>query len=285
MAGRPPDFLVIGAQKAGTTWLHQNLSEHPQIWLPPVKELHYLNQKFMPSATGWEWAYRRRTAEETRRRIGNEPQGRTDLERERQRARNAALAICERQELDERSYLDLFALADPAQVCGEATPEYCTMPPEAIDHITRLNPNVRAILILRDPVARAVSHLRMLHGSGEIRDPSGGVDKMYIKGAVVRSDYGPMIERWKSRLADGSLHLASYEALAADPARFLSDVCGFLGVRFSPMTFPKRNEVVFRGQDFAIHPDVLATLRARLAHVFPEVQRIAPAIAARWTPP
>src|SRR5947207_15861690 len=38
-----PDFLGIGAARAGTTWLHSNLRRHPQIWLPPVKELHYFD--------------------------------------------------------------------------------------------------------------------------------------------------------------------------------------------------------------------------------------------------
>ena len=40
-----PRFLGIGAQKAGTTWLYENLRRHPALWLPPVKELHYLDQK------------------------------------------------------------------------------------------------------------------------------------------------------------------------------------------------------------------------------------------------
>ena len=39
-----PDFIGIGAQKGGTSWLHTNLEKHPQIWLPPMKELHYLDQ-------------------------------------------------------------------------------------------------------------------------------------------------------------------------------------------------------------------------------------------------
>jgi len=38
-----PDFLVIGAQKAGTTWLFQNLRMHPQVWLPPEKEIHFFD--------------------------------------------------------------------------------------------------------------------------------------------------------------------------------------------------------------------------------------------------
>jgi len=43
-----PDFLCIGAQKSGTTWLYHNLGLHPQIWLPIVKELHHFNR---PSST------------------------------------------------------------------------------------------------------------------------------------------------------------------------------------------------------------------------------------------
>src|SRR5437879_367128 len=39
-----PDFLCVGAHKSGTTWLYQQLDSHPDFWMPPVKELHYLDQ-------------------------------------------------------------------------------------------------------------------------------------------------------------------------------------------------------------------------------------------------
>ncbi len=41
-----PDFLVIGAQKAGTTWLYENLRCHQELFLPEPKELHYFDQYF-----------------------------------------------------------------------------------------------------------------------------------------------------------------------------------------------------------------------------------------------
>ncbi len=43
---RLPDFLGIGAQKSGTTWLHANLAAHPEVFLPEAKELHWLD---------WNW--------------------------------------------------------------------------------------------------------------------------------------------------------------------------------------------------------------------------------------
>ena len=39
-----PDFIGIGAQKAGTTWLYRNLQAHPQIHMPH-KEVHYFDRR------------------------------------------------------------------------------------------------------------------------------------------------------------------------------------------------------------------------------------------------
>ena len=41
-----PAFLGIGAQKSGTTWLHARLREHPSLFLPEEKELHYFDWNF-----------------------------------------------------------------------------------------------------------------------------------------------------------------------------------------------------------------------------------------------
>jgi hypothetical protein len=43
-----PDFLGIGAQKAGTTWLHANLKAHPDVFLPlEAKEVHFFDKHFL----------------------------------------------------------------------------------------------------------------------------------------------------------------------------------------------------------------------------------------------
>ncbi|MCC6730024.1 MAG: sulfotransferase [Chthonomonadales bacterium] len=41
-----PDFLGLGAMKSGTTWLWGQLSRHPDIFMPEVKEVHYLSWSF-----------------------------------------------------------------------------------------------------------------------------------------------------------------------------------------------------------------------------------------------
>ncbi len=62
-----PDFLGIGAQKAGTTWLWENLRRHPEIFVPDKKELHYFDNKFDQSLR-----YYTRRFEEARGRIKGE---------------------------------------------------------------------------------------------------------------------------------------------------------------------------------------------------------------------
>jgi hypothetical protein len=41
-----PSFLVVGAQKAGTTSLNAYLGGHPQVVLPRRKELHFFDQRY-----------------------------------------------------------------------------------------------------------------------------------------------------------------------------------------------------------------------------------------------
>jgi hypothetical protein len=39
-----PTFLFVGAERAGTTWFYTKLREHPDIFLPDTKELHFFNK-------------------------------------------------------------------------------------------------------------------------------------------------------------------------------------------------------------------------------------------------
>ncbi|MFA5940173.1 MAG: sulfotransferase [Sinimarinibacterium sp.] len=65
------DFLCIGAQKAGTSWLHSQLVPHPEVLFPAGKEAHY-----------WDWVqrgkrpddidgYRRKFADVAGKRLGD----------------------------------------------------------------------------------------------------------------------------------------------------------------------------------------------------------------------
>jgi Sulfotransferase domain len=54
-----PDFIIVGAQKAGTTSLHAYLAQHTQV-IPPVrKEVHFFDHEFH-RGLGWYRAHFRR---------------------------------------------------------------------------------------------------------------------------------------------------------------------------------------------------------------------------------
>ena len=47
-----PNFLLVGATKAATTWLYQRLNEHPEIYVPSLKEINYFSRRY---DRGQEW--------------------------------------------------------------------------------------------------------------------------------------------------------------------------------------------------------------------------------------
>ena len=47
-----PDFLGLGTQKGGTTTLHRLLEQHPDVYLPACKEVHFFDQNH-DAGEGW----------------------------------------------------------------------------------------------------------------------------------------------------------------------------------------------------------------------------------------
>ncbi|QBQ54422.1 sulfotransferase family protein [Nitrosococcus wardiae] len=41
------DFVYVGAPRAGSTWLAAALNEHPDIWIPNHKEIHFFNDRLV----------------------------------------------------------------------------------------------------------------------------------------------------------------------------------------------------------------------------------------------
>ncbi len=49
---RLPNFVLVGIQRSGTTWLYEVLRNHPDVFLPYVKEVHFFDNNF---EKGIEW--------------------------------------------------------------------------------------------------------------------------------------------------------------------------------------------------------------------------------------
>lgn len=51
-----PNFLILGAQKAGTSWLSKNLNQHPEIFIPKG-EIHFFTKDNFGKGTSWYEEY------------------------------------------------------------------------------------------------------------------------------------------------------------------------------------------------------------------------------------
>ena len=119
-----PNFLVIGAYKAGTTSLYHSLRQHPQIFLPVIKEVRFLTY------------------------AGHAQQPLTPLE-----LRASPWPVTTITE-----YERLFAAAQPQHLArGEISPSYMAFPEQSILGIQHYTPQAKLIAILRQPAARAYS--------------------------------------------------------------------------------------------------------------------------------
>jgi hypothetical protein len=49
---RLPNFLYVGPDKAGSSWLHEVLMKHPDVYLTPAKDLYYFDRYY---DRGLEW--------------------------------------------------------------------------------------------------------------------------------------------------------------------------------------------------------------------------------------
>ena len=119
-----PSFLIVGAQKSGTTSLYHYLSQHPQVFMSSVKEPNFF------AFEGQQVDYRG-------------PAGQP-----------ASINLYSVTDWDD--YQRLFADAGAAVALGEASTLYMAVPGTA-ERIRQRIPDVRIIAILRDPVDRAFS--------------------------------------------------------------------------------------------------------------------------------
>lgn len=154
-----PTFLVLGAYKAGTTSLYYYLRQHPQIYLPSIKEVRYLTY------------------------AGHQQCPLTPVE-----LRASSWPV---QTLT--AYEALFAAAQPDQIaCGEVSPCYLAFPKQSILGIQQYAPQAKLIVILRNPVDRAYSSFINLVRSGreEVQD-FRTVIKLEESGKVRATDGSP----------------------------------------------------------------------------------------------
>jgi Sulfotransferase family len=261
---RFPDFYCIGVQKAGTTWLEQNLRWHGEVWLPPIKELHYFNDLYIPGQREWTADHRRRKAVQAL-----SYHVRSTLEGNWNYQRIATLCSLIDRPISDAWLGEIFASAGADQMCGDITPEYSLLPQAGVAHLLALSPQARIVLIMRDPIERCWSQIRMLTKvkSTEITEE----DAWRFPDVRQRSNYREILRRWRANCRPDQLFIGFTDEFVEDPLKFLQRVCEFLGITFKAEYFPKARSRIFEGIDVALPHDLLAQMRTYFESTYREM--------------
>jgi hypothetical protein len=203
---RWPDFFIVGAPRSGTTSLFYYLREHPDIFMPSVKEPHFFNE------------INYSTPEVTRR------------------------ALPAKLVRVETAYLKLFEGAQSKQVMGEASVSYLSDKVAPV-RIKGKNPRAKIIAVLREPVGRAYSSYLLALREGREWKPSFyeavKEDWEYMHqfsdfGSVYiwRGLYYKHVRRYLDTFGKEQVRIYLYEDLISDTIALVEDLCTFLGVPF-----------------------------------------------------
>ena len=206
-----PDFLCVGAQKAGTSWLYRQLESHPDYWMPPLKELHYLDQ--LSKTKGVHGP-----------RCGD--------------TRDASF-MDSMQSLRGRFYLDLDNYGRLFQhkgerLSGDISPAYSTLNDEIIERVVDHFPDLKVVFLARDPVERAWSQLSMGVRLGTINkfdaaDPDEVVCNLLNPGVLIRSHPTKIVARWKRYVRPENFRIYFFDDLEENPAELRRSILRFLG--------------------------------------------------------
>src|SRR5438477_1277814 len=206
-----PDFLCVGAQKAGTSWLYRQLEQHPDFWMPPVKELHYFDQlnkmkQFHPPRNGDE--------------------------------RDASF-LESMEDLRGRFYLDLDSYGrlfchKGTLLSGDISPAYSTLSDEIIERVVDRFRNLKVVFLARDPVERAWSQLSMGVRLGMITpfdatDTEEVIQNLLNSGVLMLSHPSRIVARWKRYVRPDRFRIYFFDDLERNPAEPRRTILHFLG--------------------------------------------------------
>ena len=264
-----PNFLCIGAQKAGTTWLQKALENHPDVYLPR-KEIHFFDRD--PAYPSPSFL----AESNPLRRFLNKDNRTRNVQIVRALVKSALTLNGERFRffarffltIDDNWYANLFATKRPYKVKGDITPSYSILEKADVRRIRDINPAMKIIFIMRNPVHRDWSACRYnVSRHGHLVNSMEYFDRDDM---VLRGNYLRTIENYTAFFPEAQLLYCFFDELIEAPGVFYERICRFLDI-------PPRNETLItekinKSPEFNFDPAVRFHLAAR--HL-PQLEKLA----------
>lgn len=228
MAADPPLHLFgLGGQKCGTTWLFEYFRQHPQIHVPAHKEMHYFDALWLPRSKGFADRRRRRLrALGATGALGPEVALLRDL-----------VHMHDAPTDDHGIYRDVLGRGRTSEHClADITPSYCNLKSRHLRQLLADFAPAKFLLVLRDPVQRMWSHIRMECSDGASGATSAAADAlidrmMRGRGQVIlrRSQLSAPLHRLRG-LPPDRVKVMYYETLFQEAQ--IRALCAFLEVDY-----------------------------------------------------
>ncbi|MEO8241261.1 MAG: sulfotransferase [bacterium] len=284
----PTLFFCVGATKAGTSWLHSQLRDHPDCHLRSIKELHYFS---MTTQTQFARAIRSARTEEAGLRDKIKTVAPDKLAYLQRRVTDladwgqvlqAGLGAHDR-------YLDyLGAGGGTKRLIGDVTPAYGLLPADTLTAMARLTADVRFVYLMRDPVDRLWSHVRMNAARADrngfaaaslqmLNDILSGKLTPEMDGILRRGDYVTILDKLQSAVPDGRFLPVFYEDLFKGDG--LGRITDFLDVA---RIAPKAEARVHAGLPLALPAELESRTRGFLSGQYDGVERWLGALPEAW---
>ena len=251
--------FCVGATKASTTWLYSYLAQHPDCHLRSIKELHFFDT--LESGGGVARANRmQRDLDHARAQQSGRPTGLGGAS-----IADTEAVIAMLRSGDEAQYLAYLNGGRGAErLIADATPAYALLPVARLQRMAALLPDVRFVYLIRDPVARLWSHVRMLahREGGDIATRTARIYDDVLAGGRAdvtdRGDYASVLTRLDAAIDPSRLLVMFQEVLLTEPG--VTKLCAFLGIAQKSADFAR---VLHRGPEMAMSVD--QQRRARVA--------------------
>ena len=225
-----PDFICIGAQKAGTSWLHANFERHPEFAMPPVKELHYFDreEKYLSADHLAVTRLKDRMADPVwkKKMIGDiwRPLRSLKISKARWWCRFHL------NDFTDEWYQSLFGMR--RGLSGDVTPSYSAMYEEDIARMHRVAPQAKLIFLIRNPIDRVWSMLRFHEQYGKPLDLENFEEfkrRVDAPEQDMRTDYLRTVELVLKYYPPEQLMIVFFDAIRRNPEDLFGAVCDYLG--------------------------------------------------------